>query len=218
MATSGSINQVPVDTQPLGRRRSHQLRIPKPPYRVPGDRRGWHRPVRSEPGAEATPCRYCLWWWKCPHPGERVGGHPSASGRDGVEFLDEAQHLALFKMGRAEFQQSIALHKSIHRYGAENQCKIKERVVFLRHTGNPNPEDRQEQDQEKFAQTRKEVGCRCLIHHELQLDRAPRQDFDHRLPGLPKLLLGKLRTIQQQECLDPTTSTLRCLEHPPTTS
>lgn len=68
-------------------------------------------------------------------------------------ILSEAQHLALFKMGGAEFQQSIALHKEFIGEALKTNSRLKESGI-LSTTIRP-PEDRQEQDQARFAQSKR---------------------------------------------------------------
>lgn len=67
-------------------------------------------------------------------------------------ILDEAQHLALFKMGGAEFQQSIALHKEFISMCLKTNARLRESGI-LSTTIRP-PVDRQEEAQPRFAATK----------------------------------------------------------------
>lgn len=64
-------------------------------------------------------------------------------------ILDEAQHLALFKMGGAEFQQSIALHKSFLGMALKTNARLMESGI-LSTTIRP-PVDRQQEQQPRYA-------------------------------------------------------------------
>jgi len=64
-------------------------------------------------------------------------------------ILDEAQHLALFKMGGAEFQESIALHRSFVSGAMKQNARLGESGI-LASTIRP-PVDRQEQAQSRYA-------------------------------------------------------------------
>ncbi len=64
-------------------------------------------------------------------------------------ILDEAQHLALFGMGGAEFKASMALHKSFVQYAVNQNKRLRESGI-LATTIRP-PVDRQEEEQPRFA-------------------------------------------------------------------
>lgn len=67
--------------------------------------------------------------------------------------LSEAQHLALFKMGGSEFTSSMKLHQDFVGMAMKTNSRLKESGIMA--TTIRPPEDRQEQDQERFAQTKK---------------------------------------------------------------
>ena len=147
-----SINGVPVDTQPLaGADRTNyewQSRAAAFPEIVVGGIDLYAvSPVTSD-----TLSLLLMVVGNAPIPAN--GAADIQVPRDVMDaILDEAQHLALFKMGGAEFQQSIALHKSFIGMALKTNARLKESGI-LSTTIRP-PEDRQEQDQERFAQTRK---------------------------------------------------------------
>jgi hypothetical protein len=64
-------------------------------------------------------------------------------------ILDEAQHLALFKMGGAEFSQSMVLHKSFVEYAVNQNRRLRESGI-LSTTIRP-PVDRQDEEQPRYA-------------------------------------------------------------------
>ncbi len=64
-------------------------------------------------------------------------------------IIDEAQHLALFKMGGSEFNQSMALHKSFVEYAVNQNSRLRESGI-LATTIRP-PVDRQEEAQPRYA-------------------------------------------------------------------
>lgn len=66
---------------------------------------------------------------------------------DGI--LSEAQHLALFKMGGAEFSQSLALHKEFIEICLKTNARLRESGI-LSTTIRP-PVDRQQEEQPRFA-------------------------------------------------------------------
>jgi hypothetical protein len=65
-------------------------------------------------------------------------------------ILDEAQHLALFGMGGAEFKASMALHKSFVAYAVNQNKRLRESGI-LATTIRP-PVDRQEEAQPRYAE------------------------------------------------------------------
>lgn len=64
-------------------------------------------------------------------------------------ILDEAEHLAQFKHGGAEFQQSLALHQNFIRMAVETNRRLKESGIF-QSTLRP-PVSRQEETEPRFA-------------------------------------------------------------------
>jgi hypothetical protein len=64
-------------------------------------------------------------------------------------IIDEAQHLALFKEGGAEFTQSMALHKSFVAYAVNQNRRLRESGI-LSTTIRP-PVDRQSEQQPRYA-------------------------------------------------------------------
>jgi hypothetical protein len=67
-------------------------------------------------------------------------------------ILDEAQHLALFKMGGKEFSDSMALHKEFVGMALKTNARLRESGI-LSTTIRP-PVDRQAEQQPRFAETK----------------------------------------------------------------
>ena len=65
-------------------------------------------------------------------------------------ILDEAQHLAMFKCGGAEFAQSIPLHQNFIRAAVATNDRLRESGIFA--TTLRPPVSRQEQSQPRFAE------------------------------------------------------------------
>lgn len=73
--------------------------------------------------------------------------------RDVMEgILSEAQHLALFKMGGAEFKESMTLHQDFIKLAMRNNARLRESGI-LATTIRP-PVDRQEESQPRYAETK----------------------------------------------------------------
>lgn len=144
----GSINGVPVDTQPLaGADRLNyewQSRATAFPEIVVGGIDLYAvSPVTSD-----TLSLLLMVVGNAPIPAS--GDGDIQVPRDVMEcILDEAQHLALFKTGGKEFQDSIALHKSLIGMALKTNARLRESGI-LSTTIRP-PVDRQEQDQPRFA-------------------------------------------------------------------
>lgn len=64
-------------------------------------------------------------------------------------ILDEAQHLALFKMGGQEFKESLALHQSFIHMAADKNSRMKESGIFA--TDLRPPVSKQDEDQPRYA-------------------------------------------------------------------
>ncbi len=143
-----SLNNVPVDTQPLaGADRTNyewQSRATAFPELVVGGIDCFA--VSPIPTALTT-------------VGMTVVGNAPIPANDAAEIqvprdvmnaiIDEAQHLALFKMGGAEFNQSMALHKSFVGYAVNQNSRLRESGI-LSTTIRP-PVDRQEEAQPRYA-------------------------------------------------------------------
>jgi hypothetical protein len=70
-------------------------------------------------------------------------------------IIDEAQHLALFKMGGAEFRASMALHKSFVGAALTQNARLRESGI-LATTIRP-PVDRQDEQQPRYAEKEKQA-------------------------------------------------------------
>lgn len=143
-----SLNNVPVDTQPVaGADRTNyewQSRATAFPELVVGGVDLFA--VSPIPAALTT-------------VGMTVVGNAPIPANDAAEIqvprdamnaiIDEAQHLALFKMGGAEFHASMALHKSFVEYAVNQNRRLRESGI-LATTIRP-PVDRQEEAQPRYA-------------------------------------------------------------------
>ena len=143
-----SLNNVPVDTQPVaGADRTNyewQSRATAFPELVVGGVDLFA--VSPIPAALTT-------------VGMTVVGNAPIPANDAAEIqvprdamnaiIDEAQHLALFKMGGAEFHASMALHKSFVEYAVNQNRRLRESGI-LATTIRP-PVDRQKEAQPRYA-------------------------------------------------------------------
>ena len=144
----GFLNTVPVDTQPLaGADRTNyewQSRATAFPELVVG---GIDLYAVSPIPTASTSVSFVV---VANAPVPAVDADEIQVPRDIMEaILDEAQHLALFKLGGAEAAQSITLHQSFVAAAIKQNARLRESGI-LSTTIRP-PVDRQEEEQPRYA-------------------------------------------------------------------